>query len=55
MFSALNELPVRRESNIRKIVFLSIAPAAIIYIGVGLAGYLTYGDKVGGNIIAMCE
>lgn len=55
MFSALNELPVKRESNVRKVVLFSIGPAAFFYITVGLAGYLTFGDKVGGNIIAMCK
>ncbi|CDO55097.1 similar to Saccharomyces cerevisiae YER119C AVT6 Vacuolar aspartate and glutamate exporter [Geotrichum candidum] len=53
MFSSLNEIPVKKEANFRKIVTFSIGPAAIVYIMVGLAGYLTFGDKVGGNIIAM--
>lgn len=53
MFASLNELPQRRESNVRKIVLSSIGPAAVVYIAVGLAGYLTFGNTVGGNIIAM--
>lgn len=53
MYSALNEIPERKEKNVRKIVVLSIFPATVFYIIVGLAGYLTFGGKVGGNIIAM--
>lgn len=53
MFSSLNEIPVKQEANFRKIVTFSIGPALVVYIMVGLAGYLTFGDRVGGNIIAM--
>lgn len=51
MFSVLNELTYISESRVRKIIGLSVGTAAIFYMAVGLCGYLSFGENVGGNII----
>lgn len=51
MFSVLNELAHPTEHKYRGIIVASIGNSAILYVAVGLCGYLTFGDNVGGNIV----
>ncbi|ODV61356.1 uncharacterized protein ASCRUDRAFT_75379 [Ascoidea rubescens DSM 1968] len=53
MFSIINELPSKKMSIITRIIAISIGIAMLLYISVGLTGYLTFGDLVSGNIIVM--
>lgn len=53
MFSGINELTTKNEKIYVSIVSGSISPAIAAYLGVGIIGYLTFGNSVGGNIIAM--
>ncbi|KAG7695114.1 hypothetical protein KL932_001571 [Ogataea haglerorum] len=49
----INELHDRSLANVTKMNIVSIGTACVLYIIVGLSGYLTFGDTVSGNIIAM--
>lgn len=53
MFSIINEAKDRSILNLTKLVNFAIIVSASLFIVVGLAGYLTFGDTVGGNIILM--
>ncbi|CAN6611065.1 vacuolar amino acid transporter 6 [Trichomonascus vanleenenianus] len=53
MFSVLNELSYVTESRVKRIAGGSIGTAGVFYVLVGLCGYLSFGDNVGGNIISM--
>lgn len=53
MFSAINEISRKNESTYITIVSFSIYPASIMYLVVGIIGYLTFGSAVRGNIITM--
>lgn len=53
MFSLLNELKDKSSQNINKVIISAIGSAMFLYIFVGSTGYLTFGDNVQGNIIAM--
>ncbi|ODV93182.1 hypothetical protein PACTADRAFT_47049 [Pachysolen tannophilus NRRL Y-2460] len=53
MFSLINELEDKSSKNINKVIQTSIGIAALSYVLVGLTGYITFGDNVGGNIIVM--
>lgn len=53
MFSVLNELESTSEKSVLEMVLGSIGTSGAFYIVVGLTGYLSYGDNVGGNIIQM--
>ncbi|EPS39671.1 hypothetical protein H072_6505 [Dactylellina haptotyla CBS 200.50] len=53
MFSILNEIKDNSKKQTKGVVFASIGIAASIYILVAITGYLSFGDNVGGNIIAM--
>ncbi|KAK6336240.1 hypothetical protein TWF696_001801 [Orbilia brochopaga] len=53
MFSILNEIQNNSRKQTTGVVFCSIGVAASIYILVAITGYLSFGDNVGGNIIAM--
>lgn len=53
MFSIVNEIKDNSHGSTLSVIFGSIGSAGFIYILVGIAGYLSYGDNVGGNIIAM--
>ncbi|ANB11731.1 Avt6p [Sugiyamaella lignohabitans] len=55
MFSVLNELTEATEDKFRTIITSSIGSSAGFYVIVGLCGYLSFGDNVGGNIIGMCK
>ncbi|CDK27835.1 unnamed protein product [Kuraishia capsulata CBS 1993] len=53
MFSLVNELKDKSASNINKVIQTGIGSAMVLYILVGVTGYSTFGDNVGGNIIVM--
>ncbi|KAF3940576.1 hypothetical protein ABW19_dt0208817 [Dactylella cylindrospora] len=53
MFSILNEIKNNSRKQTTGVVFASIGIAASIYCLVAITGYLSFGDNVGGNIIAM--
>lgn len=51
MFSLVNELQDKSNSNINKVIFYAISVAVALYIIVGLTGYLSFGDNVSANVI----
>lgn len=53
MFSIVNEIEDNSHGSTLSVIFGSIGSAGFIYILVAITGYLSYGDNVGGNIIAM--
>ncbi|RVD84606.1 uncharacterized protein DFL_006347 [Arthrobotrys flagrans] len=53
MFSILNEIQNNSRKQTTGVVFASIGIAASIYVLVAITGYISFGDVVGGNIIAM--
>ena len=52
MFSILNEISNNSHFRTTMVVFASIGTAAAIYILVAITGYLSFGNEVGGNIVA---
>ena len=52
MFSILNEISNNGHFRTTMVVFASIGTAAAIYILVAITGYLSFGNEVGGNIVA---
>ncbi|OBR08248.1 Transmembrane amino acid transporter [Colletotrichum higginsianum IMI 349063] len=55
MFAILNEIKDNSPSSVIGVVGSSIGGAASIYIVVAITGYLTFGNKVVGNIVMMCK
>lgn len=55
MFSILNEISNNSHARTTYVVFASIGTAVSIYILVAVTGYLSFGNAIGGNIVAMCE
>lgn len=53
MFSVLNEISNNSHFRTTSVVVTSIGTACFVYILVAITGYLSYGDNVGGNIVAM--
>lgn len=53
MYSIINELEINSLQQINKISFITIPITAVLFITIGLAGYYTFGDNVGGNIILL--
>lgn len=53
MFSIINEAADRSLSAMSTLANLTIACASVLFIAVGLAGYLTFGDAVLGNVILL--
>lgn len=53
MFSIVNELKINTPKMINNIIEFAIGMACFLYILVGVSGYLTFGDLVQGNVIAM--
>ncbi|SCW01945.1 LAFE_0E10726g1_1 [Lachancea fermentati] len=51
MFSIINELKDNSMTNISKVINGSIGISTLLYVSVGLCGYLTFGSKVLGNIM----
>ena len=55
MFSILNEIGNNSHFRTTGVVIGSIGSAAFLYILVAITGYLSFGNAVGGNIVAQCK
>jgi len=55
MFSILNEIGNNSHFRTTAVTASSIGVAAFIYILVAITGYLSFGNSVGGNVVAMCK
>jgi amino acid permease len=53
MFSILNEIADNSHFRTTSVIFASIGGACSLYILTGITGYLSYGDKIHGNIVSM--
>lgn len=53
MFSLVNELKDKLPRNINRVIVGAIGTAVLLYVVVGVSGYITFGDLVGGNIIVL--
>ncbi|CCL98599.1 uncharacterized protein FIBRA_00601 [Fibroporia radiculosa] len=53
IFPIFNEISSNSQARMNLVIGTSIGSAAIIYEIIGVFGYLTFGSKVGANIIAM--
>lgn len=53
MYSVLNELALPTDKNIEQVIGISVGSSGLLYILVGLCGYFSFGNNVGGNIISM--
>ncbi|EJS44006.1 avt6p [Saccharomyces arboricola H-6] len=53
MFSIINEQKSTRFGHVMKIPLIAISLALVLYIAIGCAGYLTFGDSIVGNIIML--
>ncbi|SCU89741.1 LAFA_0E20516g1_1 [Lachancea sp. 'fantastica'] len=51
MFSIVNELKDNSLSNINKVVSTSMIISCVLFLSVGVCGYLTFGSNVSGNIM----
>ena len=54
MFSVLNEIGNNSHFRTTAVVIFSIGLSAFLYVLVAITGYLSFGNAVGGNIVAMC-
>lgn len=52
MFSILNEIADNSHRRTTSVIIASIGSAAAIYVLVACTGYLSFGNEVGGNIVA---
>ncbi|KAI9743372.1 MAG: hypothetical protein M1818_003218 [Claussenomyces sp. TS43310] len=53
MFSILNEIKDNSPRRTTGVIFASIGSAAFLYVLVAITGYLSFGNKVEGNIVGM--
>lgn len=53
MFSVINEQKDSNFTYVKFIAIFAVAVAFLLYITIGTAGYLTFGDNITGNIIAL--
>lgn len=53
MFSIINEAKDKSIVSLTKLINFAVALSAVLFATVGLAGYLTFGDKVNGNVILL--
>ncbi|KAM0750748.1 hypothetical protein T439DRAFT_348048 [Meredithblackwellia eburnea MCA 4105] len=53
IFAVFNELKVNSQQRLNLVIGTSIGSAALIYQVLGILGFLTFGSKVGSNIIEM--
>lgn len=51
MFSIINEAKDKSLTNLTRLINFAIILSSVLFIGVGLAGYLTFGSSVNGNVI----
>lgn len=52
MFSILNEIADNSHFRTTSVIVASIGSAALIYVLVAITGYISFGNEVGGNIVA---
>ena len=55
MFSILNEIGNNSHFRTTAVVVASIGTSAFLYVLVAITGYLSFGNAVGGNVVAMCK
>lgn len=55
MFSIINESKDKSDKNILQIIGSLMGLSTALFLVVGLAGYLTFGDNVSGNVILMYD
>ena len=55
MFSILNEIGNNSHVRTTGVVVGSTGTAGCIYVLVAITGYLSFGNNVTGNIVAMCK
>ena len=55
MFSTLNEIGNNSHFRTTTVVVVSIGTAAFLYVLVAITGYLSFGNAIRGNIVAMCK
>ncbi|KAH8079910.1 transmembrane amino acid transporter protein-domain-containing protein, partial [Filobasidium floriforme] len=53
IFACFNELKFNTQARMNKVITVSIGSAAITYEVLGIVGYLTFGQGVSSNVIAM--
>ncbi|WWC67093.1 uncharacterized protein I206_101000 [Kwoniella pini CBS 10737] len=53
LFPIYNELKNKNQKKMNTVIVASMGSAAVVYEVIGIIGYLTFGSKVGSNIIAM--
>lgn len=53
MFSIINEAANNSLPSMARLINFAVLCASVLFILVGLTGYLTFGDKVGGNVILL--
>jgi amino acid permease len=53
IFAVYNELMDLTPKRIEKVIFMSVSSSFIVYQIIGIIGYLTFGNSVKSNIIAM--
>ncbi|WWC85539.1 uncharacterized protein L201_000403 [Kwoniella dendrophila CBS 6074] len=53
LFPIYNELKNKNQKKMNTVIVASMGSAAAVYEVIGIIGYLTFGSKVGSNIIAM--
>ena len=54
MFSILNEIGNNSPFRTLAVVVSSIGISGFLYVLVAITGYLSFGNAVGGNVVAMC-
>ena len=55
MFSILNEINNNSQFRTTAVVLASTGIACFIYVLVAITGYLSFGNDVSSNIVAMCK
>lgn len=55
MFSTLNEIGNNSHFRTTTVIVVSVGTAAFLYVLVAITGYLSFGNAIGGNIVAMCK
>ena len=53
MFSIINEARNKSLTSLTKLVNFAIGISSLLFIAVGLSGYLTFGQDVDGNVILL--
>ena len=55
MFPILNEINNNSEFRTTAVVLASVGISCTVYLTVAIAGYISFGDTVGDNIVGMCK